>query len=166
MDFNHADQRSRVPNIPFFYLAYRAWSHWRGESDISILSAHILTLITAWSGSKHLIHLLDLNLISPHAFPELESFYATRLLKNGVPGHQTKSNMVTKDTNKLTEKETAAPKDEAAAEERLLLEMKDGEELGKILETPAIAIEVERAVLQVGQKLKLNEEKRQEKNAQ
>lgn len=73
--------------------------------------------------------------------------------------------MTTKDTNKLTEKETAAPKDEAAAEERLLLEVKDGEELGKILETPAIAIEVERAVLQVGQKLKLDEEKRQEKKA-
>lgn len=64
-------------------------------------------------------------------------------------------------TNTKNEKSTPTPKDEAPPEERLLLEMKDGEELGKILETPAIAIEVERAVLQVGQKLKLDEEKRQ-----
>lgn len=21
-----------IPNIPFFYVAYRGWSHWRGES--------------------------------------------------------------------------------------------------------------------------------------
>lgn len=118
-------------------------------------------MILAWSGSKHLIHLLDLNLINPHTFPELESFYATRLLKNGVPGRQTKdnSNDATKDINKSTE-------NEAPTEERLLLEMKDGDELGKILETPAIAIEVERAVLQVGQKLKLDEEKRREKKNQ
>jgi hypothetical protein len=152
---------SRIPNIPFFYLVYRAWSHWRGEFGHPVIGLCLLTVILAWSGSKHLIHLLDLNLINPHAFPELESFYATRFLKNGVPGHQTKdnSNDSTKDINKSTEKE-------APTEELLLLEMKDGDELGKILETPAIAIEVERAVLQVGQKLKLDEEKRREKKNQ
>ena len=77
-----------------------------------------------------------------------------------------KSSDTTKYTNPNNEKNTSNPKDEAPAEERLLLEMKDGEELGKILETPAIAIEVERAVLQVGQKLKLDEAKRREKNDQ
>lgn len=125
-------------------------------------------MTVAWSGSKHLIHLLDLNLIKPHAFPELESFYATRLTRNGVPGHRTKgiSNMATEDTHTDNEKATSTPKAEAPAEERLLLEMKDGEELGKILETPAIAIEVERAVMQVGQKLKLEEESRHEKKSQ
>jgi hypothetical protein len=130
------------------------------------VDAHILTTIIAWSGSKHLIHLLDLNLINPHAFPELEIFYAARLLKNGVPGHKTKDNETTEGTNTNNERDTSSPKDEASTEERLLLEMKDGEELGKILETPAIAIEVERAVLQVGQKLKLDKEQRQEKKTQ
>lgn len=149
----------RVPNVPFFYLVYRAWSHWRGKSDFPSVDNCLLTVIIAWSGSKHLIHLLDLNLISPHAFPELENFYATRLQKNGVPGHQMKSSNTTKGTNTNDEKTASTPQDEAPAAERLLLEMKDGEELGKILETPAIAIEVERAVLQVGQKLKLDEEK-------
>ncbi|EED21568.1 conserved hypothetical protein [Talaromyces stipitatus ATCC 10500] len=139
-----------VPNIPFFYLVYRAWSHWR-----------------AWSGSKHLIHLLDLNLINPHAFPELENFYATRLSKNGVPAYQEKDNINNSNehTNKDAETNTSTSKADAPTDERLLLEMKDGKELGEILETPAIAIEVERAVLQVGQKLKLEEEKRKEKKS-
>ena len=25
------NQINRIPNIPFFYLVYRGWSHWRGE---------------------------------------------------------------------------------------------------------------------------------------
>ncbi|RKF64486.1 Uncharacterized protein C23H3.12c [Erysiphe neolycopersici] len=37
-----------IPNLPFFYLVYRAWSHWK-----------------ALSGSKHLQFLLDNNLITP-----------------------------------------------------------------------------------------------------
>lgn len=23
---------ARIPNLPFFYLVFRAWSHWKGES--------------------------------------------------------------------------------------------------------------------------------------
>ena len=22
---------NRIPNLPFFYLCFRAWSHWRGK---------------------------------------------------------------------------------------------------------------------------------------
>lgn len=29
---NQTDHR-RIPNIPFFYLAYRCWSHWRGNGQ-------------------------------------------------------------------------------------------------------------------------------------
>lgn len=34
MTFNSkwADELNRIPNVPFFYLVYRGWSHWRGES--------------------------------------------------------------------------------------------------------------------------------------
>lgn len=123
-----------IPNLPFFYLMYRAWSHWR-----------------ALSGSKHLIHLLDLNLINLHAFPELENFYSSRIAKaksakkNGKV-YESKEEPVTKN-------------DKESSHEQLLLAMEDGQELGKILETPGIAIEVERAVLQVGQKLNGDEEK-------
>lgn len=50
-----------VPNIPFFYLVYRGWSHWR-----------------ALNGSRHLEFLVDKNLIDPISLPALEQLYAKR----------------------------------------------------------------------------------------
>lgn len=29
-------EHDSVPNLPFFYLIFRAWSHWRGQSDFQI----------------------------------------------------------------------------------------------------------------------------------
>lgn len=49
----------RIPNIPFFYLVYRAWSHW-----------------CALSGSKHLQFLLDKNLLQPVNSGVLDGVYA------------------------------------------------------------------------------------------
>lgn len=47
-----------IPNLPFFYLVFRAWSHWR-----------------ALSGSKHIEFLLDKNLITPQSSPILNELY-------------------------------------------------------------------------------------------
>ncbi|KAI1007184.1 hypothetical protein K3495_g1030 [Podosphaera aphanis] len=47
-----------VPNIPFFYLVFRAWSHWR-----------------ALSGSRHIEFLLDNKLITPKPLNILDSIY-------------------------------------------------------------------------------------------
>lgn len=49
-----------IPNIPFFYLVFRAWSHWR-----------------ALSGSKHVEFLLDKNLIAPKPSKILDELYST-----------------------------------------------------------------------------------------
>ncbi|TAQ91056.1 hypothetical protein B7494_g583 [Chlorociboria aeruginascens] len=49
-----------IPNIPFFYLVFRAWSHWR-----------------AWYGSKHIEFLLDKQLIRPQPSQILDEIYAT-----------------------------------------------------------------------------------------
>lgn len=48
-----------IPNLPFFYLVYRAWSHWR-----------------AIAGSKHLQWLLEKKLIKPSASATLDQLYA------------------------------------------------------------------------------------------
>jgi hypothetical protein len=48
-----------IPNLPFFYLVFRAWSHWR-----------------ALSGSKHIQFLLDNNLIKPAPSKILDELYA------------------------------------------------------------------------------------------
>ena len=51
---------SRIPNLPFFYLVFRAWSHWR-----------------ALSGSKHLQFLLENKLITAKPSKILDELYAT-----------------------------------------------------------------------------------------
>ncbi|KAH8804790.1 mitochondrial K+-H+ exchange-related-domain-containing protein [Xylogone sp. PMI_703] len=48
-----------IPNLPFFYLVFRAWSHWR-----------------ALAGSKHLEFLLDKNLVAPEPSVILNEIYA------------------------------------------------------------------------------------------
>ena len=48
-----------VPNIPFFYLLFRGWSHWR-----------------AWSGGRHLEQLLDRNLLTLEPSHLLDAAYA------------------------------------------------------------------------------------------
>lgn len=50
----------RIPNLPFFYLVYRAWSHWK-----------------ALSGSKHLQFLVDKNLVTSKPSKILDELYAT-----------------------------------------------------------------------------------------
>jgi Mitochondrial K+-H+ exchange-related len=49
----------RIPNLPFFYLVYRAWSHWR-----------------AYSGSKHVEYLLDKSLIDLKSSAILDQVYS------------------------------------------------------------------------------------------
>jgi len=49
-----------IPNLPFFYLVFRAWSHWR-----------------ALSGSKHIEFLLDKKLITPQPSKILDELYSS-----------------------------------------------------------------------------------------
>jgi len=49
-----------IPNLPFFYLVFRAWSHWR-----------------ALSGSKHIQFLLDNKLIIPKPSKILDELYSS-----------------------------------------------------------------------------------------
>ena len=49
-----------IPNLPFFYLVFRAWSHWR-----------------ALSGSRHIEFLLDKKLITPRPSKILDELYSS-----------------------------------------------------------------------------------------
>ncbi|KAF4281420.1 hypothetical protein KXV70_004003 [Aspergillus fumigatus] len=66
-----------VPNIPFFYLAYRGWSHWR-----------------ALNGSKHLEYLVEKDLLNPISFPGLERLYAKRVARVLRDSEKSASSMV------------------------------------------------------------------------
>ena len=55
-----ANTRFSIPNLPFFYLVFRAWSHWR-----------------ALKGSQHLEFLLDNKLIAAKPSKILDELYPT-----------------------------------------------------------------------------------------
>ncbi|CAG8006063.1 unnamed protein product [Penicillium salamii] len=112
-----------VPNIPFFYLAYRGWSHWR-----------------ALNGSKHLEFIVEKNLLNPISLPELEDLYAKR------------ASRVLENTTKDTPYSEVA-EDIEQSDDQVLLKMSDAKKLAKILEAPDLALEAERAIIQVSEQL-------------
>jgi hypothetical protein len=70
----------RIPNLPFFYLVFRAYSHWR-----------------ALSGGKHIQYLLEKNLVSPKSSPILDKLYSTGKYPfdvTSLPGKQNSSGSV------------------------------------------------------------------------
>ncbi|PYI21550.1 hypothetical protein BO86DRAFT_373888 [Aspergillus japonicus CBS 114.51] len=112
-----------IPNIPFFYLVYRGWSHWR-----------------ALNGSKHLEFLLKKNLLNPISYPALEKLYAKRV------SYALKSTEVDKPHSEMVE-------DVERSDDRLLLRMSDAKKLATILDAPDLALEAERAIVQVQEQL-------------
>jgi hypothetical protein len=63
-----------IPNIPFFYFAFRCWSHWR-----------------ALRGSDHLDFLLDHRILRFISTPEIEAIY-----KTAAPNHQHSYQFITR----------------------------------------------------------------------
>ncbi|KAI0848969.1 mitochondrial K+-H+ exchange-related-domain-containing protein [Daldinia vernicosa] len=113
-----------IPNLPFFYLLYRAWSHWR-----------------ALAGGKHIQFLCDKNLLSLTPSPVLGSIYTPL-----HPGPLTSKEQIA-DTDKAS-KSTAGNSKESV-EERMLLSQENGRQLVKALEIPELEVELERAIWQV-----------------
>jgi hypothetical protein len=171
-----------LPNFPFLYLAFRAYSHWR-----------------ALGGSRHLEAAINESLLVPKPMPMLDSLYTAGLL------HQTQQAMMTAieptagenkkvvdiirrqmagdettSSSKITEAEpllvkgpatstsetgkssqsaegTAVPADhgESTKEtEIMLLRMWSGRVLAEKLKLPGLEVEIERAVEQVEAALK------------
>ena len=115
----------RIPNIPFFYLVYRAWSHWR-----------------AIKGSQHVQFLVKNDLLSISASPILDAIYATPRLPPKPPSGAEASDPPSKETTSS---------DGRDLEERTLLTPEIGKKLSKALDHPEIEFEIERALWQVEQ---------------
>ncbi|KAK7418534.1 hypothetical protein QQX98_003878 [Neonectria punicea] len=60
-----------IPNLPFFYLLYRAWSHWR-----------------AIAGGKHIQWLLEQKLLQPSPSLILDQLYATHAATPEEPNNK------------------------------------------------------------------------------
>lgn len=114
-----------VPNIPFFYLVYRAFSHWR-----------------ALAGGKHLQHLVEHKLIDDTPSAEMDAVYQTAALaaESGKPGEG-----VGVDPEVLVGYGKEVWK-VGEGEERLLLSMDGGRRIAEVVGVPELAVECERAV--------------------
>ncbi|KAJ3956110.1 hypothetical protein N0V92_007336 [Colletotrichum tropicale] len=121
-----------IPNLPFFYLAYRAWSHWR-----------------ALEGGKHLRFLLDNKLLALNPSKLLNDIYHPLIPANTSP---TPSKPATGDVNPLK------GKDEAVKDEDILLSQANGQRIAKALELPELGVEIERAIWQVNHAKKVKQE--------
>lgn len=144
----------RIPNIPFFYLAYRGWSHYRGLWRLIVPSFSTVTNLdpfSALNGSRHLQFLLEKNLLNPTSLPELEQLYAKRASRvlDDTPIDTPPSEMV---------------EDIEQSDDRVLLKMSDAKKIASILDAPELALEAERAIVQVTEQLET--QKMKEKEAQ
>ncbi|KAI0104751.1 mitochondrial K+-H+ exchange-related-domain-containing protein [Nemania sp. FL0031] len=114
-----------VPNLPFFYLAYRLWSHYR-----------------ALAGGKHLQWLLSNQFFTLHPSDTLDTIYPRHLPSSSLPEQE--PNHSKSEASHQSESGQAPP-----AQERLLLTQDGGRKLARALQVPELEPELERAIWQV-----------------
>lgn len=132
-----------IPNLPFFYLVYRAWSHWR-----------------ALSGSKHIQFLINKELIAPTASPILDALYAPGIMR-ATRGSSSLGSKPPKSSD------SSAPllKDQVP-HEVMLLEEGDSTLIANALEMPELHAEIERAIWQVRKDIQAKQEAKEDKKDQ
>ncbi|KAJ2977758.1 hypothetical protein NUW58_g7710 [Xylaria curta] len=111
-----------IPNLPFFYLVYRAWSHYR-----------------AHAGGKHLQWLLSKKFYTVSPWGALDTAYTHRLPSSN-PSEQESNHS---DSASHQSDESSPP------QERLLLTQEGGRKLAEALDIPELRVELERAIWQV-----------------
>lgn len=119
-----------IPNLPFFYLVFRAWSHYK-----------------ALYGSKLLEHLTNHNLIKTTDSQEMDELYTAGLL------HPKRE--VARDTPRPSEDQiqqvakVIEAQTNGGQEDVMLLQRWNGKLIAEGFKLPEMEIEIERAVEQV-----------------
>ncbi|PHH56111.1 hypothetical protein CFIMG_003489RA [Ceratocystis fimbriata CBS 114723] len=108
-----------IPNIPLFYLMYRAWSHWR-----------------ALAGGKHVRFLLDNNLLRLRDSSKLDAAYTSQNLLGD------RSKATGSCSSSTYDQSSEGP-------ERLLLNDASVRKLTTVMNIPEVHAELDRAVYQV-----------------
>lgn len=115
-----------IPNLPFFYLVYRAWSHYR-----------------ALAGGEHIQFLLEKKLLTYSPSPILDAVYKAQTAPlpstpktTAVPGEP--KNI---DPN--------LPEDSQPDGEVMLMSQESGKKMTQALDLPQLEVELERAIWQV-----------------
>lgn len=133
-----------VPNLPFFYLVYRAYSYWK-----------------ALTGSQHLAFLLKHNLPTPNPSPELDTAYTAGLM------------YPTRDISRAAPAPSRAQAEEVArvvraqtnggTEDVMVLQRWNGKLIAEQAHLPDMEVEIERAVEQVEESIKAKDRLAEEK---
>lgn len=101
--------------------------------------------VTALNGSQHLEFLVEKKLLNPISLPELERLYAKRA------SYALEDTPIDTPANEMVE-------DIEQSDERVLLKMSDAKKLATILDAPELALEAERAIVQVSAQLQARAE--------
>lgn len=128
----------RIPNLPFFYLVFRAWSHWR-----------------ALAGGRHIHFLVNKSLLSLAPSPILDSIYPPLLPSSPSPAQTT-------ETSK-SDPPPSSGDEKTAGDEKMLLTQASGRLLMKELDIPELEVELERAIWQVERSIRKQKEEQLEK---
>jgi len=136
---NANNHTARIPNLPFFYLVYRAWSHWR-----------------ALSGGRHIQFLLQNNLLALQRSTIIDQVYAKQ--KQPLPSSvEPTTNSEAGPLKNPSTPETSEPEPDAG--ETMLLSQENCKRMTQALDIPQLEVELERAIWQVGNAIeKQNEE--------
>ncbi|KAF2639624.1 hypothetical protein P280DRAFT_453552 [Massarina eburnea CBS 473.64] len=133
-----------IPNLPFFYLVYRAYSHWK-----------------AFSGTKYLQFLLAHNLPTLNPSAQLDEaytaglMYPTRQLSRAAPRPTPEQ---VQEVARVVQQQT-----NGGAEDVMVLQRWNGKLIAEQFRLPDMEVEIERAVEQVEDSIKAKEELVEEK---
>jgi hypothetical protein len=133
-----------VPNLPFFYVLYRAYCHWQ-----------------AFSGSKYLEFLLKHNQLTPLPSSALDKVYTAGLMyptrqlsRVAPPPTREQAEQVAGVVHKQTDNET---------EDVMVLQRWNGKLIAELFELEDMEVEIERAVEQVESDIKSTEKVMQDR---
>ncbi|KAK4449968.1 mitochondrial K+-H+ exchange-related-domain-containing protein [Podospora aff. communis PSN243] len=130
-----------IPNLPFFYLCYRAWSHYR-----------------ALAGGKHIQFLLQKNLLTLTPSPVVDAVYANQkqpLASTPQPTTTMKTGPDSEDFKTFDPSNTEVPNPDG---ETMLLSQANGIKMTQALDLPQLEVELERAIWQVETAVKKSNE--------
>lgn len=139
---NEGPSHNSVPNLPFFYLCFRAYSHYR-----------------ALYGGKMLSHLMSNKLVKQTSSPKLDAMYAAGLVhptRQASRDAETPSAEEIERVSKEVGEQTRGDKEEV-----MVLQKWNGKLLAEAFHLPEMEVEIERAVEQVEKAIGEEKEKRE-----
>lgn len=144
-----------IPNIPGFYLLFRAWSHWKGVFCFHPVYYPPANTISALKGAQHLEFLVQNNLIKSSPSTALDQLYTAGLM---YPSRQMSrvAPAPTPDQGEAVA-EIVANQTNGGVEDVMLLQKWNGKLLAESFELPDMEVEIERAVEQVENSIKAKE---------